>query len=91
MEPQLIENTPLDKWMHDNYKKGFIPYIVFAIISFFFLKVGVILTILYVGIRTELMISALRYGDTINSRRLEHIEEKLEIEVDYNAIHQTKG
>lgn len=91
MEPQLIENSALDTWMQNKYKKGFIPYIVFAVISFFFIKTGVILAILYTGIRTEFMISTLRYGDTMNSRRLELIEEKLEIEVDYNAIHKTKG
>jgi hypothetical protein len=91
MEPKLIENTALEKWMRDNFKKGLIPYVVLAIISFFFVKIGLVLTILYVGVRTELMISALRYGDTVNSRRLESVEEKLDLEVDYDAIHQAKG
>jgi hypothetical protein len=91
MEPLLIENSILVKWMNKTYRTNFIPYLIFAIISFFYLKVGVIATILYIGFRTEFLLACLRYGDTVNSRRLEMIEENIGFKVDYKSIHNREG
>tara|TARA_R110002167_G_scaffold365468_1_gene590297 strand:- start:7952 stop:8227 length:276 start_codon:yes stop_codon:yes gene_type:complete len=91
MEPKYIDNSKLDKWMIRLYKIGFVPYFIIAIVAFFFLKTGVILAILYIGMRTEFLIASLRYGDTINSRRLEVVEEYNKIVIDYELLHSRKG
>jgi len=91
MEPEYIDHTPLAAWMSSLWKKGLITYILLACLTYFYLKLGVVLSILYIGIRTEVLISSLRYGDTVNSRRLEIIEDNTETEIDYDKIHSTKG
>lgn len=91
MEPKLIENSSLDKWMTSLWKIGIIPYLIFAAIAFFNIKIGVILSILWIGIRTEFLFATLRYGDTINSRRLELVEDNIELKIDYDNIHSRKG
>ncbi len=87
MEPKFIDGSVLDRWMRREFKKGLIPYALITGVAFFYLQIGFILAVVWIAIRTELMISALRYSDTVNSRRLEGLEEKAGMEVDYELIH----
>ena len=91
MEPQFVENSTLHKWVKNKYRWGILPYVLIAAISFFFMQAGVVLAILYVGVRTEVVLASLHYGDTVNSRRLEFLEDKMIEKIDYKAVHQVAG
>jgi hypothetical protein len=91
MEPKSIHGSPLSKWVDKTWKRGVVPYIILAVVAFFSVKIGVILTILWVGFRTEYLLACLRYGDTVNSRRLEAVEEGTGAKPDYELIHSRSG
>lgn len=91
MTIELDKSSPLWKWAIKKYKYGFIPYVILAFMPFFNLNIALVATILWVGIRTELLFACLRYGNEINHRRIAVIEEKAGIEVDNKLIHSYEG
>jgi len=86
-----MRDSALWAWARAKYRYGLIPYFAFAALAIFQLQLAVIFAVLWVGFRTEVLLAALRYGDTVNARRLNVIEERLGIAVDANAIHASSG
>jgi len=91
MEPEFIHGSRLSEWLGKTWKRGVVPYVILAVVAFFNVKFGVILTIIWVGFRTEYLFACLRYGDTVNSRRLEAVEEGTGTKPDYELIHSRGG
>ena len=91
MEPKYVENSVLSKWLLLKFKLGLIPYVLIVVATIVHLPTGIVAAIMWVGIRTEFMLATLRYGDTVNSRRLEMLEDKMGLEIDYEAIHASSG